>query len=82
MQGQLNKNIIHHAMKEVVIKIPDSKLSFILELLTQLGIEVSQKYDIPEEHMNIVRDRMAKSDIDPDRLEDWDKAKKKPNLHS
>lgn len=62
-------------MKEVAIKIPDNKLNFIIELLSQLGIEVSHKYDIPEEHMNIVRDRMAKSDVDPDRLVDWDNAK-------
>ena len=62
-------------MKEVTIFIPDERLDFILELLGQLGVEASQKYDIPEEHMNLVRDRVAKSDLDPDRLEDWDKIK-------
>ncbi len=62
-------------MKEVTIFIPDERLDFILELLGQLGVEASQKYDIPEEHMNLVRDRIAKSDLDPDRLEDWDKIK-------
>ncbi len=69
-------------MKEIIIKIPDTKLAFILELLSQLGVEVSQKYDIPEEHINIVRERMAKSDLDPERIEDWDVAKKKLNLDS
>lgn len=62
-------------MKEVTIKIPDRKLHFILELLNQLGIEVTHKYDIPEEQMSIVRDRIAKSNLDPERLEDWDKIK-------
>ena len=69
-------------MKEVTIQIPEDKLSFILELLSQLGVEVTQKYDIPEEHMNIVRDRVAKSDLNPERLEDWEIAKKKLNLGS
>jgi hypothetical protein len=69
-------------MKEIIIKIPDNKLTFIMELLNQLGIEVSQKYDIPEEHINIVRERMAKSDLDPDLIEDWEIAKKKLNFDS
>jgi hypothetical protein len=69
-------------MKEVTIKIPEGKINFILELLDQLGIEVAQRYEIPEEHMNIVRDRISKSVLDPDRLEDWDSAKKKLNLGS
>ena len=69
-------------MKEVTIFIPDERLHFILELLSQLGVEVSQKYDIPEEHMNIVRDRIAKSDINPDLLEDWDKIKDQFDLEA
>ncbi len=69
-------------MKEVTIFIPDERLYFILELLSQLGVEVSQKYDIPEEHMNIVRDRIAKSDINPDLLEDWDKIKDQFDLEA
>lgn len=69
-------------MKEVTIFIPDERVDFILELLSQLGVEVSQKYDIPEEHMNLVRERIAKSDLDPDRLEDWDKIKDQFDLGS
>lgn len=67
-------------MKEVTIFIPDERVHFILELLSQLGVEASQQYDIPEEHMNIVRERTAKSDLDPNRLEDWDKIKDQFNL--
>ncbi len=69
-------------MKEITIKIPDTKLAFILELLNQLGVEVAQKYDIPEEHINIVKERIAKSDLDPDRIENWDVAKKKLKFYS
>ena len=69
-------------MKEVTLFIQDERVHFILELLSQLGVEVSQKYDIPEEHMNLVRDRIAKSDLNPDLIEDWDIAKKKLKLGS
>ena len=63
-------------MKEVIIKIPDTRLQFFLELMQQLGFEVSQKYDIPEEHIAIVMDRIEKSDTDPDRLENWAEVKR------
>lgn len=69
-------------MKEITIKIPDTKLNFIMELMNQLGIEVSQKYDIPVEHINIVKERMADSDLEPNRIEDWEVAKKKLNFDS
>jgi hypothetical protein len=69
-------------MKEVIIKVPETKLNFFMELIAQLGFEVTQKYDIPEDHMSIVRDRMAKTEEDPNRPEDWDEAKKKLNLDS
>ena len=53
-----------------------------MELMNQLGIEVSQKYDIPVEHINIVKERMADSDLEPNRIEDWEVAKKKLNFDS
>ncbi len=62
-------------MKEITIKIPDDKLQFFMQLMKELDFEVFYNYDIPEEHMNIVRERIAKSDLDPDRLQDWDKIK-------
>lgn len=62
-------------MKEIVIKIPDNKIQFFLELLQQLGFENYQKYDIPEEHISIVRERIEKSNISPDQLKDWDDVK-------
>lgn len=45
-------------MKEVTLKIPDKKLGFFMELIKQLGFEVSEEVDIPEEHKAIVRERI------------------------
>lgn len=64
-------------MKEIIIRIPEKKFSFFMELMNQLGFEVSQKYDIPEDHRNIVKDRINKED--PIILE-WNNAKSNLNL--
>ncbi|WP_041628117.1 hypothetical protein [Owenweeksia hongkongensis] len=60
-------------MKEVTLKIPDKKLGFFMELVKQLGFEVSHEVEIPEEYKAIVRERIQKSVNEPDRLVDWDK---------
>lgn len=57
-------------MKEILVKIPDKKVEFFMELVHQLGFEAIE--DIPEEHISIVRDRIKKSTQNPDRLMDWD----------
>ena len=45
-------------MKEVIIRIPEKKLAFFKELISQLGFEVFEQIDIPEEHKAIVRERI------------------------
>ena len=46
-------------MTEITLKIPDTKFSFFMELVKQLGIEVDNKnIEIPEEHKNLVRERI------------------------
>lgn len=60
-------------MKEITLRNPDKKLSFFMELYSQLGIEVSDEVTIPEEHKAIVRHRIKKSKQDPKRHLDWDK---------
>lgn len=45
-------------MKEVTLKIPDKKLKFFMELIKQLGFEVAEEVEIPEEHEAIVRERI------------------------
>ncbi|MBK9982581.1 MAG: hypothetical protein IPP15_09165 [Saprospiraceae bacterium] len=69
-------------MKEVTIMIPEKKFSFFMELMNQLGLEVSQNYDIPEEHKSIVMERIKEDDQDPGHLEDWDTVKDQFNLDS
>jgi hypothetical protein len=60
-------------MKEITLKIPDQKVDFILELIEQLGLEVSsQDLEIPDKHKVIVRERIQKSKANPDRLLDWE----------
>ena len=66
-------------MKEIIIRIPEKRFNFFMELMNQLGFEISQKYDIPEAHINIVKDRINKED--PIILE-WDKARANLNLDS
>jgi len=64
-------------MKEVTLKIPQKKLGFFMELVNQLGIEISREIDIPKEHKEIVRDRIKKSNKNPERLLDWGKVQNK-----
>ncbi len=63
-------------MKEIKLKVPDDKYRFFIELVQQLGFEVSQEAEILEEHKNIVRERNAAYRKSPDRLLDWEKVKK------
>lgn len=45
-------------MKEVTLRIPDKKFGFFMELVRQLGFEVTEEVEIPEEHKAIVRERI------------------------
>ena len=46
-----------------------------MELVKQLGIEVAEDMEIPEEHKAIVRERIKKSAQNPERLLAWDEVK-------
>lgn len=59
-------------MKVVTLKIPDNKIGFFMELIEQLGYEVAEEVEIPEEHKAIVRERIKKSIQNPERLLDWE----------
>jgi hypothetical protein len=59
-------------MKEVTLKIPENRLTFFMELVEQLGFEVAGELEISEEHKAMVRDRIKKSDQNPERLLDWE----------
>ena len=46
-------------MKEIILKVPDQKVDFVLQLIEQLGLETSTELpEIPEEHKAIVRERI------------------------
>jgi len=61
-------------MREITIKIPDKKYDFFMELINQLGVEVSDTLDIPEEHKAIVRERINNSKHED--LVAWNDARK------
>ena len=61
-------------MKEVTLKIPDKKFGFFMELVKQLGIEVAEEMEIPEEHKAIVRERIETAK--PEDMIPWEKARK------
>ena len=73
-------------MARIVIEIPDSKVGFFMELIKNLGfIRVTEnpgadneenEIDIPEEQQKLVMDRFNKVRKNPDKLMDWDEAKK------
>ena len=64
-------------MKQVILEIPDNKYNFIMKLLKSfkyLKIE-DTNISIPEEHKNIVRQRIKASEEDPSRLLNWEEVK-------
>lgn len=62
-------------MKEIILKVPDQKVEFVLELIEQLGLEASSEMmKIPEEHKEIVRERIKTSK--PEDLVPWEEARK------
>ncbi len=61
-------------MKEVTLKIPDKKFRFFMELVKQLGIEVAEDMEIPEEHKAIVRERIKNAN--PEDMIPWEEARK------
>jgi len=61
-------------MKEVTLKIPDQKFDFFVSLMKELGFEISEKMEIPEEHKNIVRERIQSENSDE--MISWENARK------
>ncbi len=61
-------------MKEITLKIPDNKFSFFMELIQQLGIEISEEEGITEEHKSIVRERIKNAKAED--MIPWEEARK------
>ena len=61
-------------MKEITLKVPDTKLRFFMELFKQLGLEVSdEEFVIPEEHKEVVLERIQNTKEED--LLNWDDIK-------
>lgn len=61
-------------MKEITLKIPDTKFRFFMELFKQLGLEVkNEELVISKEHQEIVQDRIQNTKEED--LLDWDEIK-------
>lgn len=69
-------------MKEITLYVPDEKVAFVKEFAKQLDIAAHEvpDFDIPEEHKQIVLERIRTA-----KAEDyisWEEAKKKLNFRS
>lgn len=62
-------------MKEITLQVPEDKYQFVMELIEQLGLEVTNDYEIPEWQKNIVRERIAEYKKNPDAAIPWDDVK-------
>ncbi len=67
-------------MKEITLKIPNEKFGFFMELIQQLGFEISEEIEIPEEHKNIVRERIETAE--PEDMIPWEEARKQLSFKS
>ncbi|REL24796.1 hypothetical protein DYD21_16680 [Rhodohalobacter sp. SW132] len=61
-------------MKKITLDVPDDKVDFVIELINQLGLTSSEEPDIPEEHKEIVRERIRSANQDD--LVSWEEARK------
>ncbi|CAN5147573.1 hypothetical protein BH23BAC3_BH23BAC3_25400 [soil metagenome] len=63
-------------MKEITLKVPEQKVEFVLELIEQLGLEISsEEIEIAEKHKAIVRERIKTAN--PEEMISWEKARKR-----
>lgn len=61
-------------MKEITLKVPDTKLRFFMELFKQLGLEIKdEELVISKEHQDIVMDRIQNTKEED--LLNWDDIK-------
>lgn len=61
-------------MKEIILRIPDDKVDFVLELIEELGLERTDDLEIPEAHKKIILERIRTSN--PEDLIPWEEARR------
>jgi hypothetical protein len=62
-------------MKQVTLNLPENKFEFFMELVKNLGFVNVNEVVISEEQKQLIRNRIAASINDPERLYDWDDVK-------
>jgi hypothetical protein len=67
-------------MKRITINVPDNKYQFFLELIHNLGFDKVEDLEIPEEHKEIVRERIKNSKSED--LISWKEARKQLKFKS
>lgn len=65
---------IQFCMKEITLRIPDQKYDFFLNLVNELGLEITEEIEITEEQKQIVRERIQSEN--PDEMVPWEQARK------
>jgi len=67
-------------MKAFTVYVPEDKVPFFMELLNNLKLKVketkSSDVEISEAHQKVVMERFGKVRNNPERLLDWDEARK------
>lgn len=68
-------------MKEIILKVPDQKVDFVLQLIEQLGLETSSELpEIPQEHNAMVRERVQTAK--PENMIPWEEDRKQLTFKS
>ena len=62
-------------MKQITLNIPDDKIKSFMVLVEKFGLTANTDFTIPEEHKEIVRQRIKASKQNPERLLNWDDIK-------
>ncbi len=63
-------------MKEIILNVPDHKVNFVMELIEQLGLEIQQETEIPDEQQKEVNRRLDLVDSGEMSIRNWNEAKK------
>ncbi len=62
------------AMREVILKVPEERYDFVMELIENLGLEVENEIEIPEWHKNVLNERLEQYSSNPSEDRDADDA--------
>jgi hypothetical protein len=72
---QIKVPLSFNQVVDIVRQLSPTERSMLKEVLKET--DDIDKHPIPEEHKNIVRQRMKASEVDPSRLLNWDEVKNK-----